>query len=211
MMVLCWRLNVLQQGQICFTRHLYGAQYIYIGKILRIHIFNISSIIHLNRNLMMSIRAPSRHKIAKLADRKSKMAVTAAILKINFRHLFPNLWSFWAEICSVATGWLLNWNKLKLCRSKIQDGRNGSSQLNKMTTRAKNRNSSNDISSLASGQILKYLHKKVFLQWLSKPLKTSPPQPVSQFQSNFTEVFLLWLFTKIGKIVRSAIQNGHQS
>ena len=58
------------------------------GKMLRIHILDISSIIQLKRNLMMSIRALMRHKIAKWADRKSKMAITAAILKISFRHLF---------------------------------------------------------------------------------------------------------------------------
>ena len=105
---------------------------------LRIHILGISCIIQLNRNLMMSIRAPSRHKIAKWADRKSKMAATAAILKINFRHLFPNLSSFWAETCSVATGWLLDRNNLKLCRPEIQDCRYGSAPLNKMAARTKN-------------------------------------------------------------------------
>ena len=41
------------------------ALYIYMGKLLRIHILDISSIIQLNQNLMMSIRVPSRHKIAK--------------------------------------------------------------------------------------------------------------------------------------------------
>ena len=54
--------------------HLYGknddpyafvaALYIFMGKILRIHILDIS-IIHLNRNLMMSIWALRRHKLAK--------------------------------------------------------------------------------------------------------------------------------------------------
>ena len=44
------------------------AIYIYMGKMLRIHILDIFSIIQLNLNLMMSIRAPSRHKIAKWAD-----------------------------------------------------------------------------------------------------------------------------------------------
>ena len=52
---------------------------------------------------MMSIRALMRHKIAKWADRKSKMATTAAILKISFRHLFSNLRSLWAETCSLAS------------------------------------------------------------------------------------------------------------
>ena len=113
------------------------ALYIYTGKMLRIHILDISSIIQRNRNLMMSIRVLMRHTIAKWADRKSKMAATAAILKINFRHLFSNLRSLWAETCSLATGWLLDRNKLKLCRSKIQDGRNGSAPLNKMAARAK--------------------------------------------------------------------------
>ena len=135
--------------------------YIYMGKILRIHILDIFSIIQLNRNLMMSIRAPSRHKLAKWADRKSKIAAIAAISKTNFQHLFLNLWWLWAKTCFVATRWLLDRNKLKLCRSEIQDGCNGSTPLNKMATRAKNRKSSNDISSLANGQISKYLHRSV--------------------------------------------------
>ena len=100
------------------------ALYIYMGKMLRIHILDISSIIQLNRNLMMSIRVLMRHKIAKWDDRKSKMATTVAIMKINFRHLFSNLRWRWAETCSLTTGWLLDRNKLKLCQSKIQDGCN---------------------------------------------------------------------------------------
>ena len=50
------------------------------------------------------------------------MTATATILKINFRHLFPNFWSIWVETCSVATGQLLDRNELKSCRSEIQDG-----------------------------------------------------------------------------------------
>ena len=111
------------------------ALYIYMRKMLRIHILDISSIIHWN--LMMSIGALMRHKIAKWADRKSKMATTAAIMKINFQHFFSNLRLLWTETCSLATGWLLDRNKLKLFRSKFQDGRNGSAPLNKMAARAK--------------------------------------------------------------------------
>ena len=136
------------------------APYISMGKMLRIHILDIS-IIQFNPNLMMSIRALSRQKIAIWAYRKSKMGTTAAILKINFRHLFPNLWSLWTKSCSVATGWLLDWNELNLCSSEIQDGRKGSAPLNKMATRAKNRNYSNDILSLANDSISKYLHKSL--------------------------------------------------
>ena len=148
------------------------------------------------------------------------MAATAAILIINFRHLFPNLWSLWAETCSVATGWLLDRNELKLCRSEIQDGRNGSVPLNKMADRAK-------IEIIQTAfrpwPITRFqnIGTEVFLQrpsskiakmvplgwtlWRPEPkienlLKTSP-QPVSRVQSNFTEVFLLWHFTKIAKIV----------
>ena len=137
------------------------ALYIYMGTMLRIHTLDIPSEIQTNGNLMMSIRVPSRHKTAKWADRKSKMATTAAILKINFQHLFKNLWSLWAETCSVAIGWLLDPNKLKLCWSEIQDGSNDSTPLNKMAPRAKNRKSSNDISSLANGPVSKYLHRSV--------------------------------------------------
>ena len=113
------------------------AQYIYMGKMLRIHILDIFTIIQLNLNLMKSIRVLMRHKIAKWANRKSKMATTAAIFKISSRHLFSNLRLLWAETCSLATGWLLDGNKLKLCHSKIQDGRNGSAPLNKMAARVK--------------------------------------------------------------------------
>ena len=86
-----------------------------------------------------------------------------------FRHHLYNqveskmlsIWSLWAEICSVATGWLLDRNKLKLCQSEIQDGRNGSTPLNIMAARAKNRQSSNSILSFACGPISKYLHRSV--------------------------------------------------
>ena len=87
--------------------HLYGK-----------NVLDISSIIQLNWNLMMSIRALMRHKVAKWTNKKSKMATTAAILKINFWHLFSNLRLLWAETCSLATGWLLDRNKLKLCHWK---------------------------------------------------------------------------------------------
>ena len=139
------------------------ALYIYMGKMLRIHILDISSIIQLNWNLMMSIRAPSRHKIAKLADRKSKMATTAAILKINFQHLFPNFWWLWAETCCVATGS----KELKFCWMEFQDGHNGSTPLNKMAARATNRKSSNDISSWPVAWF-QNICTEVFLQWPSR-------------------------------------------
>ena len=143
-------------GKVKFACHAFvWALYLYMGKMLRIHILDISSIIQLNLNLMMSIRALMRHKMAKWANRKSKMATTTAIVKISFRYLFSNLRSLWAETCCLATRWLLGRNKLKLCRSKIQDGRNGSASLNKNTK------SSNDISSLAKGLISKYLHRSI--------------------------------------------------
>ena len=41
-MVMRWRLTFLQQGQICLPMHLYGP-YIFIGKMLKIHILDISS------------------------------------------------------------------------------------------------------------------------------------------------------------------------
>ena len=65
---------------------------------------------------MASIGAPSRRKIAKIEP-------IEAILKINFRHLFPNPWSIWAKTGSVATGQLLDQNELKLCWLEIQDYR----------------------------------------------------------------------------------------
>ena len=116
MVVLCWHLTFLQQGQSCFSMHLYGPYTFIWEKCWEFYILDISSIIQLNRNLMMSIKAPSRHKIVKWADRKSKIAATAAILKINFCYLFPNLWLFWAETCSVAIGWLLDQNELVMSK-----------------------------------------------------------------------------------------------
>ena len=67
------------------------------------------------------------------------MAAIAAIWKFNFRHLFPNLWSLWAKTCSVATGWHLDQNKLKSCRSEIQDGCSVSAPLNRYAAWANNR------------------------------------------------------------------------
>ena len=159
-MVLCLRLTFLRQGQM-LPHAFVWALYIYMGKMLRIHILDISFIIQLNWNLMMSIRVLSRHKLAKSADRKSKMAASAAIFENQFQHLFPNLWSPCAETCSVAKGWHLDWNQLKLCRLEIQAGHSDSAPLNKMATRAKNRKSSNNISPLANGLISKYLYRSV--------------------------------------------------
>ena len=183
-------------------------------------------------NLMVSIRPLSRHKLAKWADRKSKMAATAALLKINFGHLFPYLWWPWAKTCSVATGWLLDGNKLKLCQSEIQDGHNGSAPLNKMATRAKNRKSSNNISSLTNGLISKYLCRSVppmaFYQnclngsaWLNRMaaraknrksfkwhlLRSQCPdfKVISQKCSSYGPL------PKLLKKFRSAEQNGHKS
>ena len=127
--ILCWRFTFLRQGQICFPIHLYGP-YIFIWKNVENSYFGHLLCNQLNQNLMMSILALMKHKIAKWADTKSKMATTAAILKISY--LFSNLRLLWAETCSLATGWLLDLNKLKLCRSKIPDGRSGSAPLNKI-------------------------------------------------------------------------------
>ena len=218
MMVLCWRLIFLRQGQIFFPMHLYRPG-TYIGKMLIIHILDISSIIQLNRNLMMSIRALMRHKIAKWADRKSKMAITAAILKINFRHLFSNLRSLWAETCSLATGWLLDRNKPNLCQSKIQDGRNGSAPLNKMAARVKNwkrqtrpwlmawfQNICTEVFHQWSSTKITKMAPLCWTKWrpelnIEKPLKDISSQPVSWFQSYFTEMFLVSPFTKNAKKV----------
>ena len=160
-MVLRWHFTFY--GKVKFAFHAFvWTLYIYMGKMLRIHILDISSINQLSRNLMMSNRALMRYKIAKWNDRKSKMTTTAAMLKISFWHLFSNLELLWAETCSLLTGWLLDWNKLKLRQSKIQDGCKGSAPLNKMAIRAKkNTKSSHDISSLASDLISKYLLRSI--------------------------------------------------
>ena len=131
-MVLRWHLSFLRQGQICFPCICMGSIHLY-GKNVDNSYLDISII---QRNRCWPSGCLWDTKMAKWADKKSKMATTAAILKINFRHLFSNLRSFWAKTCSLATGWLLDRNKLKLCRSKIQDGRNGSAPLNKMAARA---------------------------------------------------------------------------
>ena len=71
---------------------------------------------------MRSIGAPSRHKIAKIDELiKNPRWLPVAILKIKFRHLFPNLWSICAQTCSAATR-QLDRNELKSCQSEIQDG-----------------------------------------------------------------------------------------
>ena len=115
----------LGQGQICFPMHLYGPctftcicekcwEFVFWT-------FPLKTMIQLSLNVMRSISASSRHKIAKTEPIENlKMATTTSILKINFPHLFPNPWSVWVETCSVATGQLLDWNELKSCWSEIQ-------------------------------------------------------------------------------------------
>ena len=174
-MVLRWRLTFLRQGQIFSPCICMGPIYLY-GKNVKSSYFGhllyrVESNIQLNQNLM-SIRALMRHKIAKWANKKSKMATTAAILKISFWHLFSNLRSLWAETCSLATGWLLD-RKAKTGSSKIQDGHNCSAPLNKMATRAKK------IENLQT---------------------TSRHWPMACFQNICTEVFHQWPLTKINKM-----------
>ena len=175
---------------------------------LKIHILDISSIIQLTRNLMMSIRALMRHKIAKWTDRQSKMATTAAILKINFRHLFSNLRSPWAETCSLATGWLLDRSKLKSCRSKIQDGRQSWKIENLQTTShpwpmAWFQNICTEVFHQWPSTKITKMAKLGWTKWRPKLRKEKPLNLCSQCPdfSNFTEVFLLWPYTKIAKKV----------
>ena len=78
-MVLHWCLTFYGMVKFASPCICMGPIHLY-GKMLRIHILDISSIIQLNRNLMMTIRALSHHKLAKWADRKSKIAATATIL-----------------------------------------------------------------------------------------------------------------------------------
>ena len=63
-MVLHWPLTFLHKV-IFASPCICMVQYIYMGKMLRIHILDITSIIQLNWNLMVSVMVPSRHKIAK--------------------------------------------------------------------------------------------------------------------------------------------------
>ena len=135
MMVLCWLLTLIQQGQICFCMHLYRP-YTCIWENVENSYFEHLLYNPFEWKLDDELWRLSRHKIPKWADRKSMMAATAAILKINFRRLFPKLWSLWAKTRSAATGWLLDQNKIKLCQSEIQDGPDGSTPLNKTATRA---------------------------------------------------------------------------
>ena len=68
--------------------------YIYMENMFRIHILDITSIIQLNRNLMMSIGASSTHKIAKTERIENpRYQPQQPSWKSIFRHLFPNLWS----------------------------------------------------------------------------------------------------------------------
>ena len=66
-MVLPWRLTVLRHRQICFLIYLYGP-YTFVGEKCWEFIFWIyplKTMIQLSWNLIRSIGAPSRHKIAK--------------------------------------------------------------------------------------------------------------------------------------------------
>ena len=128
-MVLRWYLTFLRQGQICFPCIYMDPVHLYLKNVENSY---FGHLLYNPVESMMSIRVLMRQKIAKWANRKSKMATTAAILKINFRHIFSNLRLLWAETCSLATGWLLDRNKLKLCRSNIQDGRNGAARAKKI-------------------------------------------------------------------------------
>ena len=62
MVVLCWCVTFLGQCQICFPKHLYRPYTFIMGKILRIHILDISSKDYDPIELKL---VPSRHKIAK--------------------------------------------------------------------------------------------------------------------------------------------------
>ena len=149
------------------------ALYIHIGKMLRIHILDVFSIIQLNRNLMMSIWTLMRHKIAKWADRISKMATTAAILKINFRHLFSNLRSL-VETCSLAQ----------------QDDFWIETSYNCVDRKSK----------MASMVLLHWTRWPLELKKLENLQTTSRPWPMAWFQNICTEVFHQRPSTKITKM-----------
>ena len=88
-MVLRWHLTFLRPGQICFPCICMGTIHLYGENVENIHILDISSIIQLNRNLM-SFRTLMRRKLAKWADRKSKMATTAPVFSA-FRYMISPL------------------------------------------------------------------------------------------------------------------------
>ena len=139
-----------------------GPIYLY-GKILRIHILDIACIIQLNWILMMSIRAPSRYKIAKIKLSGLK------IQDSRHSHHLANQFSTSLSKPLVALSRNLPCNNkmtsgsnpAKIVQSEIQDGRSGFAPLNKMAARAKIENSSNDISSLANGLISECSYRSV--------------------------------------------------
>ena len=102
MMILCWRLTFLQQGQICFPMHWYwpykcmGKQH--YGKNVENSYFG-----HLLYRLWSSWVETWWGALGRLVDTKQlKLIGRSKIhdLENHFRHLFPNLWSIWAETCS---------------------------------------------------------------------------------------------------------------
>ena len=103
------------------------------------------------------------------------MAATAANLNTKFRYLCPNCWSIWTETCSVTTGWFLDWKELKSSSSEIQDGQG------ELLRSASVRRPSCVVNSFFKWHIL-FNH-------------------LSQFQNTFTQMFLLWPFTKIAQMV----------
>ena len=132
MMVLRWHLTFLRQSLLCFPVHFNGPYTFIWGKCWETRILDISSIIQLNWNLMRSIRAPSRNKIAKTEPIENpKWPPQSPSWKSVFDISFRNL------LCSYRM--TVGWNELKSRRSEIQDGSNDSAPLNKIASRAKNR------------------------------------------------------------------------
>ena len=123
MIVLCWRLTFLWQGQIRFPMHLYGPYTfacICMGPI-HLHGKNVENsfwtsplktMIQLSWKLMTNIGAPSRHKIAKIDEQPSWKSIfnisSQIFVDLSWNLLYPNRTTSglkWAKVVLIGNPW----------------------------------------------------------------------------------------------------------
>ena len=127
--------HFLGQGQIGFPCICMGPIHLY-GKNVENSYFGHLYILQLNRNLMMSVSALMKHKIAKWANRKIQDGHHSCHLENQFSTSLLKPWIALSRNFLCSNRMTFGSKQAKLCWSKIQDGRNGSASLNKMATRA---------------------------------------------------------------------------
>ena len=88
---------------------------------------SLQTTLRIKSKLWWSNRPTSRYKSSwNHVDWKSKMAITAIILKIHFWYLLLNHSAIWVETYTVAIKWLVDQKYIKFCRSEIQDSHHSS-------------------------------------------------------------------------------------